>query len=106
ALSRRTEAGLTSKPRHAQRPRVALRGSFRPRLAATTGDGLPATPDPGEAPPEYRHQASSLRTLRNMLERLPPGALRSLPPVATPAPQRLPWRPSSRHRRPPAPMTA
>ena len=41
-----------------------------------------------------------------MLERRPPDAPRSLPPVATPAPQRLPWRPSSRRRRPPAPMTA
>src|ERR1019366_8683218 len=29
------EAGLTSKPRHAQRLKDALRGSFRPRLAST-----------------------------------------------------------------------
>ena len=28
-------AGLTSKPHHAQQPRVALRGSFRLRLAST-----------------------------------------------------------------------
>ena len=32
---RRRRAGLTPKPHHAQQPRVALRGSFRLRLAST-----------------------------------------------------------------------
>ena len=31
----RRRAGLTSKPHHARQPRVALRGSFRLRLAST-----------------------------------------------------------------------
>src|SRR5947209_10975459 len=31
----RRRAGLTPKPHHAQQPRVALRGSFRLRLAST-----------------------------------------------------------------------
>ena len=57
-------AGLTSKPRHAQRPRVALRGSFRPRLASTTGDGPRATTDPDEGPDEYRHVGPSRRSAR------------------------------------------
>ena len=39
-------AGLTSKPLHARRPMVALRGSFRPRLASTTGVVPRATTDP------------------------------------------------------------
>ena len=38
-----TKAGLTSKPRHAQRPQDALRGSFCPRLASTFNHSLPAT---------------------------------------------------------------
>src|SRR5437867_3338816 len=38
------EAGLTSKPHHAQRPTVALRGSFRLRLASTTGRISPGQP--------------------------------------------------------------
>src|SRR5205823_11171387 len=37
-------AGLTSKPHHAQRPTVALRGSFRLRLASTTGRTSPGQP--------------------------------------------------------------
>ena len=37
------------------RPRVALRGSFRPRLASTTGEDPRATTDPDEGPSEYRH---------------------------------------------------
>jgi len=53
-LSPEDEAGLTSKPRHARRPRVALRGSFRPRLASTTGGRPRATTDPDEGPVEYR----------------------------------------------------
>ena len=55
ALSRSPGAGLTSKPRHAQPPTVALRGSFRPRLASTTGEHPRATTDPDESPPEDRH---------------------------------------------------
>jgi hypothetical protein len=39
-------AGLTSKPLHARRPMVVLRGSFRPRLASTTGVVPRATTDP------------------------------------------------------------
>src|SRR5215211_5332604 len=39
-------AGLTSKPLHARRPTVVLRGSFRPRLASTTGVVPRATTDP------------------------------------------------------------
>ena len=46
-----TGAGLTSKPRHAHRPRVGLRGSLRPRLASTAGDRFPgATTDPDASP--------------------------------------------------------
>ena len=46
-----TGAGLTSKPRHAHRPRVGLRGSLRPRLASTAGDPFPgATTDPDASP--------------------------------------------------------
>src|SRR5205823_13255954 len=37
-------AGLTSKPHHAQRPTVALRGSFRLRLASTTERTSPGQP--------------------------------------------------------------
>ena len=37
-------AGLTSKPHHAQRPTVALRGSFRLRLASTTERRSPGQP--------------------------------------------------------------
>ncbi len=37
------------------RPTVALRGSFRPRLASTTGEDPRATTDPVESPSEYRH---------------------------------------------------
>ena len=39
-------AGLTSKPLHARRRTVVLRGSFRPRLASTTGVVPRATTDP------------------------------------------------------------
>src|SRR5439155_6290123 len=44
------EAGLTSKSHHARRPRLALRGSFRLRLASTTGDDPRATTDPDGSP--------------------------------------------------------
>ena len=37
------------------RPMVALRGSFRPRLASTTGEDPRATTDPVESPFEYSH---------------------------------------------------
>src|SRR5438477_12093761 len=53
-------AGLTSKPHHAQRPRVALRGSFRLRLASTTGDDPRATTDPDESPVEYSERVPRL----------------------------------------------
>src|SRR3954468_8607880 len=66
----RRRAGLTPKPHHAQQPRVALRGSFRLRLASTCnhrpargaprsvgavaadrrGGGAPATADTVVAP--------------------------------------------------------
>src|SRR5919201_3619844 len=49
-------AGLTSKPLHARRPRVALRGSFRPRLASTTGVDPRATTDPDGSTLEYRRR--------------------------------------------------
>src|SRR3984885_15250967 len=39
-------AGLTSKPHHAQRPQVALRGSFRLRLASTCNHRPARSPAP------------------------------------------------------------
>jgi hypothetical protein len=39
------EAGLTSKPRHAQRQQDALRGSFRPRLASTFNHRTTRSPE-------------------------------------------------------------
>ena len=57
----RPGAGLTSKPRHARRPMVALRGSFRPRLASTTGEDPRATTDPVESPFEYSQAPSRER---------------------------------------------
>ncbi len=39
-------AGLTSKPHHAQRPQVALRGSFRLRLASTCNHRPARSPPP------------------------------------------------------------
>src|SRR5207247_6669738 len=62
ALSRLPGAGLTSKPRHAQRPTVALRGSFRPRLASTTGEVPRATTDPDVGPSDDRHDRAERAT--------------------------------------------
>src|SRR3989442_10237230 len=53
------KAGLTPKPHHAQQPRVALRGSFRLRLASTCRSRSGATTDPHAAIREYR-QARAL----------------------------------------------
>lgn len=38
------QVGLTSKPRHAQRQKDALRGSLRPRLASTCNHSPLAAP--------------------------------------------------------------
>ena len=91
----RPGAGLTSKPRHARRPTVALRGSFRPRLASTTGEDPRATTDPVESPFEYSH-APVRRT------RAPPSAPRRRGRPRARAHRRMPQpsRPSSARRRP------
>ena len=77
------------------RPMVALRGSFRPRLASTTGEDPRATTDPDESPSEYSH-APAPRT------RVPPSAPRRRGRPRERAHRRMPRPslPSSRRRRP------
>src|SRR5215212_1003677 len=68
-----TGAGLTSKPRHAQPPTVALRGSLRPRLASTTGEHPRATTDPNVSPPEDRQTWDHRATAASRVIAQPPG---------------------------------
>ena len=105
---KRAGAGLTSKPRHAQRPTVALRGSFRPRLASTTEEDPRATTDPDVGPFEDRHAASERATPRIALPRrisvrttAPRRRNGRFPPRSTRGHRRTPRvsRPSSAHRR-------
>src|SRR5205085_12320312 len=87
--ARSHEAGLTSKPHHAQRPRVALRGSFRLRLASTTGDDPRATTDPDESPTEYSERVSGRISPERPSAIRPPGRPRRAGSSRT----RQPWSP-------------
>jgi hypothetical protein len=78
-------AGLTSKPHHARRPIVALRGSFRLRLASTTGELPRATTVPGRSVTEYSNGPEGARRATGQRSRPPPSESRRRPgPRRTP----------------------